>query len=81
MTKSGTVGEYHYVHSRGATLIIPQLPDGTFILVRQFRYLLQRESLEFPCGGINPQWAEPLENAHKELLEETGYSRQINCDL
>lgn len=69
---SGAVGEYHYVHSRGSTVVIPQMPDGTFILVRQFRYLLQRESLEFPCGGIK-HGLSAEENARQELLEETGY--------
>jgi len=72
---SGAVGEYHYVHSKGATIVIPQMPDGTFILVRQFRYLLQRESVEFPCGGLKAG-IEPIENARRELLEETGYAAE-----
>ena len=32
--------------------IVPVLPDGRLILVRQFRYLVQRWSEEFPCGGM-----------------------------
>ncbi len=69
---SGAVGEYHYVHSHGSTVVIPQMADGTFILVRQFRYLLQRESVEFPCGGIKHGLSSE-ENARQELREETGY--------
>ncbi|MFN8360615.1 MAG: NUDIX hydrolase [Candidatus Kapaibacterium sp.] len=69
---AGKEGEYHYVHSTGSTVVVPRLPDGTFILVRQFRYLLQRESLEFPCGGIKHGLGAE-ENARQELLEETGY--------
>ena len=64
-------GEYHYVHTNGSTLIIPFLPSQKLLLVNQFRYLINREALEFPCGVLE-QGLTPEENAQKELREETG---------
>jgi ADP-ribose pyrophosphatase len=69
---SGRKGEYHYVHTQGASLIVPQREDGSLILVRQYRYLCARESLEFPCGGVKPG-STYEETAAAELREEAGY--------
>jgi ADP-ribose pyrophosphatase len=74
---SGGRGEYHYINSRGATVIIPRLDNGYFILVEQYRYLNKKHSLEFPGGGIKIN-NEPFINAKEELVEETGY---ISDDL
>lgn len=67
----GKIGEYHYVHTEGSTLIIPKLRDK-FILVEQFRYLHQTTSIEFPCGSIE-KGLDEISNAKKELEEETGF--------
>ncbi|MFN3781577.1 MAG: NUDIX hydrolase [Candidatus Kapaibacteriota bacterium] len=63
---------YFYAHTPGSTMIIPRL-DNKFILTLQFRYLNQKESLEFPGGGIKPGLS-IVENAIEELTQETGYS-------
>jgi ADP-ribose pyrophosphatase len=63
--------EYYYVNSHGSTIIIPLVNDETMIMVKQFRYLNQRPSIEFPGGGMTKD-VTPLENALKELREETG---------
>ena len=68
----GRKGEYHYVHTEGASLVIPQLEDGRLVLVRQYRYLCERESLEFPCGGVKPG-SSYEDTAAAELREEAGY--------
>jgi ADP-ribose pyrophosphatase len=65
-------GEYHYVHTNGSTLIIPILPNKKILLVNQYRYLINREALEFPCGVLEDSLS-PIENAQKELQEETGF--------
>ena len=72
---NGVAGEYHYVHTEGSSLIIPVKDDGMLILVNQYRYLCDRESLEFPCGGVKSGFS-PLEMAVKELQEETGYASE-----
>jgi len=70
---NGTPGEYHYVHTLGSTMIIPVTEKNTILLVKQFRYLIQKESIEFPCGSVE-EGLSMEENALKELREETGFS-------
>ena len=69
---SGTTGEYHYVHTNGASLVVPVAADGRILLVNQYRYLCARESIEFPCGGVK-EGSSYSETAWNELREETGY--------
>lgn len=45
--------------------------DGKIILVRQFRYLCDRFSLEFPCGSVK-EGSTYDETARMELAEEAG---------
>ncbi len=71
--EDGTEDEYHYVHTLGSTMVIPVNDDNRFLLVSQFRYLNQKESIEFPCGGVEKGLSSE-ENAMKELREETGYA-------
>lgn len=70
---NGDIGEFYYVNSRGTTYIIPRLNETTFVLIRQYRYLNDRFSIEFPGGGIKIN-TDKIENAKLELKEETGYS-------
>ena len=69
----GTTGDYHYVRTTGSTMVVPEKSDGIYILTKQYRYLNQRPSIEFPGGGIKPG-LEPLANALEELEEEAGYT-------
>lgn len=69
---NGREGEYHYVFTNGASLVIPMLDDGNFVLVKQYRYLNDCESLEFPCGGVKDGQSYE-ETAVQELAEEAGY--------
>ncbi|MBU0531124.1 MAG: NUDIX hydrolase [Candidatus Uhrbacteria bacterium] len=69
---NGKEGEYHYLHSGHSVFIVPMLDDVRFLLVKQFRYLFDRESLEFPAGGMS-DGDDPEDIARKELIEETGY--------
>lgn len=76
---SGKEGEYHYVHVKGSSMIIPVMHDGKMILVNQFRYLCNRESLEFPCGSVKED-STYEKTAQHELAEETGFqSMDITC--
>jgi len=57
----------------GGAAVVPVLPDGDVLLVRQFRYPMQSCLLEFPAGKIDPgETAEAT--AHRELAEEVGYT-------
>ncbi|MBN1448695.1 MAG: NUDIX hydrolase [Bacteroidetes bacterium] len=65
----GTEGEYHFVRTPGSVMIIPRREDGRFVLVRQYRYLNDRESVEFPAGGLK-HGQSPAGAAAAELAEE-----------
>jgi len=67
----GHRGEYHYVHTLGASLVVPLRSDNRILLVRQYRYLGDRVSLEFPCGGVK-EGSNYEQTAREELAEEAG---------
>jgi ADP-ribose pyrophosphatase len=72
---SGSPGEYHYVNTNGSSMVVPVLRAGTLLLVNQYRYLLGKESAEFPCGSVK-DGSTYEDTARKELAEETGYSAE-----
>ncbi len=65
-------GDYYYLETNGCAMVVPILDDGRLVLVRQYRYLREKESIEFPCGGLNIGES-PQDAANRELTEETGY--------
>lgn len=60
----------------GAVAVIPFLPDGRIVLVKQYRYALQTDLLEIPAGTLE-KGEKPLDCALRELKEETGYEANI----
>jgi ADP-ribose pyrophosphatase len=70
---NGEVGDYFYVHTNGSSIVIPVLDDGKLVMVKQYRYLRDEESLEFPCGGVKAG-SNYLTSAAQELEEEAGYT-------
>lgn len=60
------------VRSNGAVMMIPIFPDGSVIVIRQYRPPTEGLVYEFPAGLINPG-EDPVETAVRELKEETGY--------
>ena len=66
----GKPGIYGVVEGRHFVEIIPKLDDN-FYLIEQYRYPVQRKSLEFPAGAIEK--GESIESAlRRELREEVG---------
>jgi ADP-ribose pyrophosphatase len=61
-----------FVRHPGAVAVVPFLPDGRVVLVRQYRYAAGKELLEIPAGTLEPGEL-PLDCARRELVEETGY--------
>ena len=56
----------------GSVVVLPVLPDGRIVLVRQFRYASGQFLWELVAGRKEPGES-PQRGAARELLEETGY--------
>ncbi len=69
---SGLMTYRDIVRHPGAVAIVPVLPDGRIVLVRQYRYAAGKPLLEIPAGTLE-EGEDPLECARRELIEETGY--------
>ena len=63
-------------HRMGAAAIVPVLPDGRIVLVRQYRPALERETLELPAGCRDFPEEDTAICAKRELEEETGYTSE-----
>jgi 8-oxo-dGTP pyrophosphatase MutT (NUDIX family) len=60
--------------------IVPVTDDGDIVLTGQFRYTLDVYSWELPEGG-GALDRDPLDEAKRELLEETGVTAEEWIDL
>jgi ADP-ribose pyrophosphatase len=56
----------------GGVAAVPVLEDGRIVLVRQYRYPLDKYILELPAGKLDSNQP-PLETIKRELEEEIGY--------
>ncbi len=63
-------------HRMGAAAVLPVLPDGKILLVRQHRNALDRDTLEIPAGARNGREEDQKICAARELEEETGYQAE-----
>ena len=71
---NGNIEEWDFVsHRKGAAAVLPVLPDGRVIMVRQYRNALERETIELPAGCRDSVDEDTALTAARELEEETGY--------
>jgi len=56
----------------GSVVILPVLPDGRVVLVRQYRHSARQYLWELVAGRME-RGENPKKGARRELLEETGY--------
>lgn len=67
----GEIANREIVEHPGAVAVLPLTDDGQVVLVRQFRYAINRITLEIPAGKL--EWGEePEVTCRRELAEETG---------
>lgn len=73
---NGNKAVREWIKHQGASAVIPVLPNGDIILVRQYRYPIGKVTLEIPAGKLDAPDEDPLVCAKRELSEETGYSAE-----
>ena len=56
----------------GSVVVLPVLPDGRIVMVRQYRHATRQYLWELVAGRKEPKET-PKQGAARELLEETGY--------
>ncbi len=70
--RTGKVTERIKIDHPEAAAVVPFLDEKRILMVRQWRYAIERETLEIPAGKADP--GEGLEEcARREMVEETGY--------
>lgn len=69
---NGNVAKWDFIQHKGAAAIVAVDSDGKLLMVRQYRNAIDRDTLEIPAGGLNPN-EDMMTCASRELEEETGY--------
>ncbi|NLL92919.1 MAG: NUDIX hydrolase [Clostridiales bacterium] len=71
--ENGLVKDYDTILHKGAAAVVAVTDEGKIIMVRQYRNILDRFTLELPAGGKDTIDEPTIECAARELEEETGY--------
>jgi ADP-ribose pyrophosphatase len=69
---NGATTDLEIVRHPGAAAIVPMKPDGSVILIRQYRHATGGYIYEIPAGKLNPG-EDPRDCAARELEEEIGF--------
>jgi ADP-ribose pyrophosphatase len=73
--RTGKTTERIKIDHPEAAAVVPFLDEHRILMVRQWRYAIERETLEIPAGKADP--GEDLDVcAIRELKEETGYEAE-----
>lgn len=68
----GRRGTFEVVRHSGGAAVLPLLPNGQMVLIRQFRPAVGEMVLEIPAGRLEPGET-PEGCVRRELTEEAGY--------
>jgi len=66
------IKEWVYWDSRDSVMILGMTRSKKLIMIRQYRYLVGKEVIEFPAGGVD-RGESVLAAARREFQEETTY--------
>lgn len=69
----GRQSSFEIIRHPGGAAVLPVLPDGRVLLIRQFRPAIGEMIYEIPAGRLEPGES-AFECAGRELIEEAGYS-------
>jgi ADP-ribose pyrophosphatase len=67
------VDDYFVWDAPKIVMAVPVTPEGSFVMVRQYRHALEKVLIQFPGGGVDKDES-PNAAAKRELEEETGYT-------
>jgi ADP-ribose pyrophosphatase len=70
---SGIVATRDMIAHPGSVVVLPLLGDGRIVLIRQYRHAVGQFLWELVAGHKEPNES-AVTGAHRELLEETGYT-------
>jgi ADP-ribose pyrophosphatase len=68
----GRQSTFEIIRHPGGAAVLPELPGGRLLLIKQFRPAIGDMIYEIPAGRLEPGEAPDL-CAGRELIEETGY--------
>jgi len=71
---NGKKATREFMDHPGAVAVLPVLPGGKVIFVRQHRYPVGEDTLEIPAGKLHAGPDDLLTRVKAELREETGYT-------
>lgn len=72
MTRNNKTFFREYIHHPGASLVLAEDSDGKILLLKQYRHAQKQIYFELPAGKRDAG-EDPLNTAHREFEEETGY--------
>ena len=75
-TADGRPRDIDIIRHPGAVVILPLLSDDEIVMIRNFRYTLDRDVWELPAGTLDVPGESSLAAARRELEEEAGYRAQ-----
>jgi ADP-ribose pyrophosphatase len=70
------VADYYYWEGGSFSQVFALTPDGSIVLVRQYKHGVKEVVLELPAGMISGSDRDPLTTARRELREETGFEAE-----
>lgn len=79
----GHITHWDYMGKCDAAAIVPVLPNGNIVMVRQYRLAVDKWTLEIPAGKLDGD-EDYLVCATRELEEEAGYKSdkiEFLCDI
>ena len=77
---NGNKGVREVIRHPGAVCVLPITADGQVVFVNQFRYALDKVTLEVPAGKLE-KGEDPFESGKRELEEEAGCVAETYRDL
>lgn len=72
--RTGRIGDFTILECPDWCNVVALTDDGHAVMVRQHRHGTDDVTLELPGGMLDPEDANPLSGAVRELREETGYA-------